>query len=301
MVGNTQDSQIRNAFINLGFSDVEINEFLKAKSVHEMYNKKPTRATLTNNLGYNYQQADRLMYMFNIYMGKVNINDSEVAQKKHLKKLNGGVQKITIEHLEVSRITSVPRKAIILNINEKTFDIWNYTNYRSPKAIYDVIDATNGTITIKTKIKPTLMYKQSKEIPGKIKIEDGLTANGECIVKVSKKYASLCNTYVITASTRLPERHLGMVKVLCFEGTTIYVYVKDIGIRCNISAKQNERIYDYGIFPKDINNKLKTVAEQVYNRIGGVKVEYINPNSKFIPFNRPDSLKPIDNDNDVEV
>ena len=226
--------------------------------------------------GYTFEQAKRLAYAANICQGKVTV-ESKDQMTKHLKKMFGGARKITINDLETSNVSTVPRLAVIDNLIQAPYSIWNSKNYKGKEAIYKVVDVTGQRITIETPRKPRLEYKQAKELPGVLEIK-GVRANGNCVVSFDKKYCKLCNRFIIVASLRHPEKHLVMYEIICIEGTKIYVYATSLGIREQVKYNMGtQRIYDYGIFPQDIKGKLERVAKQLYSKFSGVSASYIAP------------------------
>lgn len=264
-----------NKLLSLGISPYELAEF---KSLYSS-GAKFTPSTL-QSYGYNFEQAKRLKYIFDICSGKVQIGTQEEVVK-HLKKLSGGAHKLSIQDLAISKTTVVPRVAVVANIQQKPYDIWNSRNYKGAGALYKVTDVTGQRITIETPRKPQLQYKQSKVIPGVLEIK-GVKVNGNAIVAFDKKYCSLCNRFVIVGSLRNPEFHLGKYEMVCFEGTKVYIYAINMGTKENIHYNNgNQRIYDFGIFPNDITGKLKRVAQSMYQQLRCVTGSYYAPNSTY--------------------
>lgn len=260
---------------SLGISQYEIAEF---KSLYS--NGAKFTSSALQSYGYNFEQAKRLKYIFDICSGKVQINTQEEVVK-HLKKLSGGAHKLSIQDLAISKATSVPRVAVVANIRQKPYDIWNSRNYKGASALYKVVDVTGQRVTIETPRKPQLQYKQAKVIPGVLEIK-GVKANGNAVVSFDKKYCSLCNRFAIVGSLRNPEFHLGKYEMVCFEGTKIYIYAINMGVKESIHYNTgNQRIYDFGIFPNDIMNKLKGVAQAMYKQLRCVTGNYYAPNSTY--------------------
>lgn len=307
------DNRLRNTLLSLGFYQNEINEYEKVY----MNAGKFTPAAL-QSYGYTYEQAKRLSYMNKAIRGDVRINSEDDmithvkkmtgasrqdakqyvyrqnlsngygAQNytkeqliKRLKETNGRMTKIGIQDLAVSNITTIPRVAVVSGIKESPYNIWNSNNYKGKNALYKVIDVTGQRITVETSKKPELKYGATKVIPGVLEIK-GIKQNNKAIVAFDKKYCRLCNRYVIVASLKRPEFHLGMYEIICFEGTKVYVYATSIGIRESVSHRGgNQRVYAYGIFPQDAKNKLTNVAKGLYSNLYGVNVEYIDSNTSF--------------------
>lgn len=307
------DRNTNSQLLNLGFSQAEINNF------EFIYNNggKFTPMAL-QQYGYSLEQAKRLAYMNKIMQGGVNIqtendmishvkkmtgasrdiakqavyrenlsngygaqNYSETELIKHLRETNGKQRRITIQDLAVSKVTSVPRVAVVGGIAESPYNIWNSNNYKGFDAMYKVIDATSSKITVETPRKPKLEWGRSKDVPGVLEIK-GVKNNGNAIVVFDRKYCRLCNRFVIVASLRNPEFHLGKYDMICFEGTKVYIFAVNMGVKEQLRYNMgNQRIYAFGIMPGDIKIKLDNVAKSMYQQLGGVSVTYVDPNESY--------------------
>ena len=235
--------------------------------------------------GLSYDQARRLRYMYDICIGKVVIESTEDLCK-HLRKMFGGHRRIGIQDLAVSKINKVPRKAVVAGIKDETFCIYNSANYPILERLYDVVNVTSTRITIETDRKPVLKFKQPKYVEGVVEIKEA-KPNGKALVAFDKKYCKLCNRYIIVAGLRRPEYHLGMAEIICIEGTKVYVYASNMGTKESVSySMMTQRVYDYGVFPNQIGNKLKAVASELYKQLCGVYAEIIQSNQDYsiIPF-----------------
>lgn len=324
------DINVSNYLIGLGFTQAEINDY----EYIYMNAGKFTPAAL-QSYGYDFNLAKRLAYMNKALQGGVQINSEEdminhvkkmtgasrqdakqlvytdnlrngYAEQnyskeqyiKHLKETAGRVHKIGIQDLAVSNVTEVPRVAVISGINQSPYNIWNSKNYQGKNALYKVIDVTGGKITVETSKKPRLEYGAPKSIPGVLEIK-GVKQNGMAVVTFDKSVCRLCNRYIIVASLKRPEFHLGMYEIICFEGTRVYVYATNMGVRDQVRYKGGtQRVYAYGIFPQDMKAKLTSVAKNMYGHLDGRKVEYIDANSSYnvVPNERVDTL----NDDEVD-
>lgn len=260
-----------NQLLSIGFTQQEVKELLYIRN-----NGGKFTPSALQSYGYTYEQAKRLAYMANICQGKVTV-ESKDQMTKHLKKMFGTGHKITINDLATSKVSNVPRVAVVDNIVQTPYSIWNSKNYKGKEALYKVIDVTGQRVTIETPRKPRLEYRQAKELPGVLEIK-GIKANGNCVISFDKKYCKLCNRFVIVASLRHPEKHLGMYEMICMEGTKVYVYATNMGIREQVKYSMGtQRIYDYGIFPQDIKHKLDLVTKEMYQKLCGVSAVYIDP------------------------
>lgn len=276
MYGMMEQAYIDDAkLINIGFTQEEL------RHLHMIQNNGIKFSMQSLQLcGYNYEQAKRLMYGYNICLGKVQ-TDSKEEMIRHLKKMFGSNYRISIQDLAVSNISAVPRVAVVGNITQEPYTIWNSNRYKGKDALYKVIDVTGQRITIETPRKPQLKYGQQKVIQGILEIK-GVRANGNAVVIFDKKYCQLCNRFIIVASLRRPEFHHGMWEILCFEGTRVYVYATNMGIRENVRYSMGtQRVYSYGIFPTDIKPKLDVVAKQLYTKLGGVNLQLEGANAEF--------------------
>lgn len=261
--------------INIGFTQEEL------RHLHMIQNNgiKFSMQSL-QMVGYNYEQAKRLMYGYNICLGKVQTGSKE-EMIRHLKKMFGSNYRISIQDLAVSNISAVPRVAVVGNITQEPYAIWNSNRYKGKDALYKVIDVTGQKVTIETPRKPQLKYGQQKILQGVLEIK-GVKANGNAVVIFDKKYCQLCNRFIIVASLRRPEFHHGMWEILCFEGTRVYVYATNMGTKENVRYSMGtQRVYSYGIFPTDIKPKLDLVAKQLSNKLGGVNLQLEGANAEF--------------------
>lgn len=230
--------------------------------------------------GLEYETAGRIKYMYDIVTGRVNIDGTDDLVK-HLRKLFGKHQRIGIHNLALSRIQSVPRYAVIGGIKDETFSIYNSAQYPVEKRMYNVVDISNGRIFVETDRKPVLKYKQPKKIEGVIEIIE-LKKDGKVVVAVDKKYSRLCNRFVIIGSLKRPEFHLGMIEIICIEGTKVYIYGHCMGTRDTVRYNGGtQRVYEYGCFPNEIQPKLLKVAAEMYPILSGVYAVEHPANSDF--------------------
>ena len=260
--------------LSIGFNQQEINQ------LNYVYNNggKFTTSAL-QSYGYTYEQAKRLNYMYNICAGKVQV-DSKEEMSKHLRKTFGHNYRISMQDLAVSTITNVPRLAVVGNVSIEPFTIWNSNQYKGMQAMYKVIDVTTKNITIETPRKPKIPHGTPTNIKNVLEVK-GVRNNGNAVVTFDRSCCQLCNRFVIVASLRNPEFHLGKYEILCFEGTKVYVYAINMGIKENLRYGNTQRIYDYGIFPKDIKGKLDNIAKEMYKHLCGAGAEYHGPTMDY--------------------
>ena len=170
----------QNKLLKLGFLNDEINFFISMVN----QNVKPT----VNNLmatGLNYEQSRRIVYMRDICMGKFVIEDTE-SFVKHIKKMNPNARKIGIQDLAISKVGVVPRIAVVSGIDDSTFSIFNSKQNEGLNMFYNVTKVTSSNITVETKKKPVLKYKQQKFIDGVVSI-DGISGD-KVTVTFNKHY-----------------------------------------------------------------------------------------------------------------
>lgn len=274
----------------LGFQDVEINVLQNVLCSFG----KVTMQQLQQGMGLNYEQAQRIMYMYNICSGRVRI-DQEAELITHLRRMFGRRKRITINDLPTSPISQIPRTAMIAGIKEHGYDIWNSKNYPLMERSYSVVDVQGSNIIIETDRWPTLKFKQAYKVPGVLEIKEIDKENRRLVVAINKQYCRLCNRFIIVAQTRRPEFHLGLVQIICIEGTKIYVYACNAGVKENIHyAQGNSRVYDYGYYTGDIKPKLMSVAQKIYKMVCGFTASVQRPNSKFEYISKEEHAKDVD-------
>ena len=263
---------------SLGFSPEEI-EVLNFVVMNE---GKATVNTMVQYYGIPNEQEQKLKYMYDICTGRVIIN-TEDDLSKYLRKMFGKHRRIGIHDLEVSKISEIPRTALVAGIPENTpFAIWNSKQYDVTNRMYTVLGVGSGNILIETNRIPTLKYKEPKFIDGILEIKDG-PKNGKLQVAINRDYCRLCNRFVIVASMRRPEFHHGMVEIICIEGTKVYVFADTMAAKKYSRYGTNtQRIYDYGFYPFEIQPKLMACASRIYQRLCGVYAQQVQANMDFV-------------------
>ena len=259
----------------LGFSLDEINVIQSMI----LYNQKVTINEL-QKMGFEYEVAKKLKYLNDIATGVINI-ESKDDLSKHLRKMFGQHRRIGIQDLALSKIKDVPRYAVIAGIKDQAYKVLNSNNYTGNDMIYKVTKLTSR-VTIETDKTLVLKYGYPKKIDNVLELI-GKSTNGNTIVAVDSKYCKLCNRYIIVASLKRPEFHIGMYEIVCIEGTKVYVYVQNMGTKPNVSYNGGtSRIYDYGYNKLDIPAKLVKVAHEIYKGVCGFYAERYEANSDFI-------------------
>lgn len=261
----------------LGFRQDEIS----ALQYIVLNNGKVTTQMMTQYYRMGYEQAQKIKYMYDICTGRVMITTEEDLAK-HFKKMFGKHRRIGIADLEVSRINDIPRTAVVAGIPSDTpFAIWNSKQYKPQDRLYKVADVSGQNVVIETNRIPVLKYKQSREIEGVLKILD-VPKNGKILVSINKNYCRLCNRFVIVGSLRRPEFHLGLMEIICIEGTKVYIFADLVGAKkYSRYGNTTQRIYDFGFFPNQIDQKLTICAKRIYAGLNGVYANKVPANMAF--------------------
>lgn len=237
-----------------------------------------TTQNMTCMLGFSYELANKVHYMYNICVDKISI-DTIDDLSKHLRKISN-CNKIGIQNFPVSSINKIPRTAVIGGIPNGPLAIFNSSNYKGKDMLYVVSNVTSKNVIFRTRRRPSLRQNDMREVPGIIKITG---ANDKIIeIEVNRENCRLCNRFIIFGSTRRPETHHGMWTLLAFEGTKVYVYAQSLGVRDSAKYSiSNQRVYDYGFFSSDIRQKLDTAANKLNSMFSCVYSEFEDANSEF--------------------
>lgn len=261
--------------VSLGFSQDEVNCLGSLVNMGYKINNQTLQM-----YGLNYEQQQRIKYMYSICCGKVSI-DTKEELIKHLKKMNNHAYKVGIGSLPISKITQIPRVAVVAGIKQEPYNIWNSNQYKGKDMLYIVQNVTGQKVTVETNRKPVLKHGADMSIPGVLDIK-GTRVNGKAIVEFNKNYCRLCNRFIIVATLRRPEFHHGLYEVICYEGTKIYIYARTMGVKDGVKYNgSTERVYAFGFFEGEINQKLEAVAKYIYNGLHGVKAEYESGNQDY--------------------
>lgn len=231
-------------------------------------------------MGIDYERAQRVKYMFDIASGKISINTKDDLAK-HYRRMFGKHRRIGITDLAVSKVTKVPRWAVVAGIKDEVYSCLNSNTIKTSGKLYDVEKVTSR-VFVSTKNKLVIPYKYPMKIDNVLEVLGKDSKTGKIYIAFNKKYCRVCNRYIIVAALRPPELHYGMIEMICLEGTKLYIYAKNLGTSDNVTYNGGTaRVYDYGIRANEIQGRVKAVAESVYKRLGGVYVEYIPANDTF--------------------
>lgn len=230
--------------------------------------------------GIEYERAQNVKYMYDIVSGRVNIQSTDDLAR-HFRKMFGKHKRISISDLAVSKVSKVPRWALVGGIKDDVYSCLNSCNLPQENRLYDVEKVTSR-ITVSTKNRLVIPYGYTKKIDGVLEVLGREKTSGKIFLSFDRKYCRLCNRYIIVASLRVPETHLGMVEIICVEGTKLYVYAKTLGIKEAVSySGGTARVYDFGIKANEINARVNRVAKAVYQKLTGVYARYIPANTDF--------------------
>jgi hypothetical protein len=302
----------RNRLLHLGF---RMEELEVLKSVLMNYGK--VTSSVLSSLEFTYKDAKRLQYLHDIITGKIMIdNGNAEAVSKHYKRMYGDTNRIGIGHLPLSKFSTVPRLAVIAGIPDSNYSIYNSSNDKEGVRMYPVIGFSDKKILIQTRRKPVLPYgsekklyyiknkengktyyteesnKISRQLKESGKAEIGtvleikkLTEDKKVVVAVDKKYTRMVNRYLIVASFREPEFHLGLCKIIAFEGTKIYVYGEVMKESENVQYNRaTQRVYDFGFEKGQIQEKLERTAKELYTYLKGVYYEFLPATMEYEPY-----------------
>jgi hypothetical protein len=313
----------RNILLCLGF---RIEELELLKNILVNYGK--VTPSILSSLGFSYRDAKRLQYLHDIVIGKITIDTGDAdAVSKHFKKMYGGSNRIRIGHLPLSKFNKVPRLAVIAGIPDGNYSIYNSSNSDGGARMYPVVGLSDKKITIQTKKKPVLPYgsekklyyiknktngkiyytEDSKKISKKLKesseAEIGtvleikkLTEDKKVVVAIDKRYIRMVNRYMILASFQEPpEFHLGLYKLVAFEGTKIYVYGETMKESEIVHYNRgSQRVYSFGFDKRQIQARLQRTATELYAYLNGVYWEFQPATMEFKSFDRKESSQKSD-------
>lgn len=291
--GMIQDNNTIGMLLLLGFTMEEMTVFNEIS----MFGKVTT--VKLNQYGVPYIEAQRIKYMADIVDGKVSINSPDELIK-HLKKMKLSNKKIGMWDLATSKIDNIPRHCFIEGLPKTSY----FSMFNSGKEMrkFDVIDSTPSRITFRTDIIPKIPYGDSKKLyrlvdlqqkkhmyvdsldkvaksykedTVRFKIENVaeiVASDGKkVIVKVNRDYARVCGRFIVVASLRYPEKHLGLARIITLDGTKVYVYARQTSYSDKVKySGSSERIYAYGESKEDISKLIIREAINVYNKVNGV-------------------------------
>lgn len=104
-------------------------------------------------------------------------------------------------------------------------------------------------------------------------------------VILHRDYCRLLGRFMIAASLRAPDLHLGAYELLTLGGTTVYVFARQVKFNQKANIKYStgsERVYYIGTNESEIEEKLIAITNQVKQKVKGVYAEEIPATSQFV-------------------
>lgn len=264
--------------MGLGFSKIEIDTCQRLFMQGAVF----TPTSLQNVWGYNYETATKLKYLYDIAQGKIEVNtDDELC--KHLKKMFGNKRKVSIADLPPSNITEVSKLCLVEDVTDPKFYCLNSGLYPLTDRFYRVLQSTSTKTVIRTQRRPEIKFRDSKETDGVAKIlSESPDQDGYIEIEFNPKYTKMCNRYIILASPKCPEFHLGCYELIVVDGSRMYVFGRTLPYNWDLKYKATqERILDCGIIPNEIQPRLERAALLVHKRLMGVRYNFHKATSVF--------------------
>lgn len=268
----------------LGFSDMEINAAWNI-SIACNFGKSPTIKELMHGLNVEYQYAYRIKYLMDLMSGRKEVNVNDIRNltdikllAKHFRKINPGEKPLTTEMLSPTRVSNIPKIAVIRGITDTRFTIFNSNDITNTRDYYRVEKTGQSYFILRINKNVPLTSKIDKD--GIIEIM-GRDTMGILVAKVKAENVRLCNRYMIVASLRLPGLHNGMYAMITASGDIVYIYAKTLSGQKTLGGTYSERVYDYGIMPHMLKTKLGKAADETFNGLNGLYCQYIEPMYKF--------------------
>lgn len=310
--------------IELGFEPIVMET---RAAILQNYGKLSTKAFEMFGV-WNYKLRQDIIYADKIIKGIISV-DNKIDLKKHLQKMNFE-RKINMADLATSVSPKNELKAIIKGLPMKSlFGIYNTNNAVN---YVDVETITNKYITILSEKYYRIGVKQSKCLyrvkdlinnkqkyyDSHDKIEKNIL-NNQAAYKIEKvaellnvetygtkklvsvvihrDYCRLLGRYMIVASLKAPDLHLGAYELISLGATTVYVFARQVKFNQKADIKYStgsERVYYIGFEEDKLDEMLLTITNQVYQKIKGVYSEKIEATTDFV------SIEPWITDKTVE-
>lgn len=279
-----------NSMIKLGFTPDELNILQQAVDYYGVVSTQ--KLSTPPFLVCDQITIARIMYAYNICMGKKNIDfDNPVSLAQHFKKLNsmsGGNITFSCFYIPHRNIDRVPRVAVVAGLPKGSFYNLNSNLYDKTEATYRVDKIAQEWVTIQSERKMSVCaadrLNNSYEnrqwgIPDILKVEEvgSFAQNKPWIIKIHKKYCRLCNRFLIVATTKkmapgVTEHHGGYVLVTA-EGQIVYLYARTTDFDSYGNPKdtipnttKDTVVLDYGFYRMEIEHKLQAGLEAIASR-----------------------------------
>lgn len=297
--------------LELGFEPIVLET---RTMILQMYGKLSSKGFQECGV-YNARLKQDVLYADKIIRGLIPI-ENKVDLKKHLQKMNFG-QKLSIADLAtsitpnnvlLSVIKGLPEKSIfgIYNTNEgescqvdtitpKYMTILSEKYYkltaRQSKKLYRVKDLIHKRVKYYNAYedieKFILNNSQEYEITRVAEILHVQTVGAQRLVSVNihRDYCRLLGRYMIVASMRAPDLHLGAYELLTLGGSTVYVFARQVQFNKTANIKYStgsERVYYIGTDESELEERLIAITNQVKQKVKGVYAEEIPATAQFV-------------------
>lgn len=236
-----------------------------------------------------YTNISRLMYAYQISMGKVAVDsDNPEWLAKHFKKMYSFTQQpdsFSLYDIPHSEISIVPRTAVVAGLPSGNFQVLNSCRYPKQSSTYKVKGIAQEWVTIYSFRKMGVGHQdrltESIEnrtwgIPGILKVESvGSFADKKpWIISIHKSRCRLCNRFIIVATTRKSEAgyhaHHGGYLLITDSGHIIRVYAKSLDLDAYGNPKdkapkstRDTVVLSYGFFSEEVEPKLSAAWEAI--------------------------------------
>ena len=291
--------------LNLGFNQAEINILQQVVNVYGIVN---SQRLINPPFLINDQVAvSRIMYAYNICMGKVQIDiDNPFSVSKHLKKLSrmsGSMSNFSCHYLTYRVFDRIPRTAVVAGLPKGSFYVLNSKLYDKTESTYEVEKIAQEWVTIKSSRKMAVTYKdrlnnsyENREwgIPNVLKVESvgSQAENKPWIIRIHKSHCRLCNRFMIVITTRRVAdgafKHLGGYTLIIPDGTILYVYAKTTDVdsygnpKDSVTKTTNDTIIlDYGFYNFEIEPKLNNAINVIASKYGVAYIKRLTGEESF--------------------
>ena len=264
---------------------------------------------------YNAKLKQDVLYADKIIRGLIPV-DNKVDLKKHLQKM-GFDRKISVADLATSITPKNELLAIVRGLPAKSiFGIYNTEegatqkvdtitskyvtilsdkyykiNARQSKKLFRVKDLINNRIKYYDAYEDIERYildnPQNYAITRVAELQHVQTVGSEKMVSVilHRDYCRLLGRFMIVASLKAPDLHLGAYELLTLGGTTVYVFAKQVKFNQRADIKYStgsERVYYIGTDESEIEEKLIAITNQVKQKVKGVYAEEHPATAQFV-------------------
>ena len=174
----------------------------------------------------------------------------------------------------------VPKKVFLLNLPQGLFYTYNSAG-KGPKGMYDAVEVKKDYVIVKVLPAWPIKYDVQYKVEGIAELVR-VCADKTILIKVfrhaaddiKKLYVIPCNCFVIFASVRMPQEYILMSRILCINGSSIYVYADTASSTRDISAKLQSRIaFDYGYLKSEIMARLVNIDSIIFKYFNAVDKE----------------------------